>query len=696
MNVANIKDSLSVKPKANHTNIREWSQEAGRIWAECFCVEKTSINEDDAMEEHRCELVREEFEKASDTIKDDLWLRRRKELDEFFFTYFYNNSKIVFFESRMSYSKGAQYTIICSATLHSQLSMPTDQAVQIVAQNTRDLIKVDFNPENKILSFTFSYRVGCNLIDIPFQVYLKQRTSEEIGDDISSGWIEHICMPKFMRCEMGPEIHRDGIFYESKDGDLIGCKETGTLHLCGTDNCDRKERSKTGTGDVCKRTGRMFSSAAGIQDPFYIKKDKLHWEPIHFKTFSKNPASVTNMTMEDLVQQNRNFGDFENLLDSDMTDMNDIYSRKSEIKDISLLFLAVAMKKMTALFSDKRMEYESLQKIQAYNSNRDTQLNRYEARLSSQEQPIDILAEYTIMTNIRNKGDAIILGKIDSSARKQLVNINAHKVIILWWIILTKTKYGEENPHLFEFQPFILAALLMFNDGFKLPTRKESEDTQFNVGGLGKTPNLNKIETIIVADELLQTWNVNGAIETYNELVIEENKQKSLREGGSGYRSNTLHKKSSNKGRTISKTILRDGEEKIVLGGGNGRNLVNISPKLTSLKQRHGGSASHSPPALSSPMRRINVQNIKITKKAIETALKRAFYKENVNPKILQIDNYTFSDVTTDIFYIHQSNHQRKSGVKYGNNSSDSQSSTSSNSNRGGGGGDGDVQMMDD
>lgn len=98
-----------------------------------------------------------------------------------------------------------------------------------------------------------------------------------------------------------------------------------------------------------------------------------------------------------------------------------------------------------------------------------TTLNRLDMKLSSTREPFDILAGYTTIVNIRAKYEDIVQGRFDQSTKYSLCFQFATRVIILWWLILSRTHAGHTKPEQFPFDQFVLAALMIMTDGFELP-----------------------------------------------------------------------------------------------------------------------------------------------------------------------------------------------------------------------------------
>ncbi len=162
----------------------------------------------------------------------------------------------------------------------------------------------------------------------------------------------------------------------------------------------------------------------------------------------------------------------------------------------------------------------------------------------------------------------------------------ASKVVILWWLILTRTPMGVEHPELFQFDQFVLAALLLMADGFALPDPYAHNSILYHssTDAQEDSDRVPMIE-LIKGDLILSMLDLNSAIETY------------------------------------LKTFKSNGTK----------------------QSKDGGRAT-------ATRRNFNIKSIDTMRKNMELALSESIIKHRIAPRQLMLNEHEITDVTEDIF----------------------------------------------
>lgn len=488
--ILNTKDSNN---EITNENIKKWSAVAGQIWRDCVCVRRSPVDESD----HKCEEIQENFSKMDATSVQQCYDHKCNQLSQFLFSM---HSDLQMFGSELRFGSH-QNMMTCSFILNPVFLEDVGFHHQFLENVSAEFgtIQYDVDKESQTMCLFVPYLPVCTIENIHFMVYLVTSTTATTTPTIPHQEY-HICLPNVV-CELADSHSQFKLIYEDKTL-LWGCKETGILHLCGSFFCTLKIPLRDSM--LCRRTGlnmNFISEDNIIISTKYARKAQIHWSPWKSANLSKHDDSVTNHSIESLLRNYGGFTNLSNLFDSGVSELNDIHNKKTEIKDRRLLYLFAAMKKIEILFSDERIEQEALQKMKSQENEIEREVNRMDIRASKSNKPLDLLAVCTVVQNIRNKKGLVIQGSIPKRVQRTLSLNCAYKVIILYWIILTKTEYGRNNPEKFPFHPFVLAALQVFASGFLLPDMRSS---------------VSRMIQLILPDPVLQTFHISNAIDAYN------------------------------------------------------------------------------------------------------------------------------------------------------------------------------------
>ena len=428
--------------------VLRWAQQAVRIWTQCIGVDCLPLTED----YHKCEgsiSMRERWKQMPEAVRDQAYAIKREEIDGFFQVNFYKRpAPFAFFLTGMSYEMD-EWNVRCKAVLCDKLSMSTNAAAELVFKTFGQAVKVDYIEDWKQLEFKIAYIKICSLVTLPFRAY-RVETSKT-----------HICIPD-VACYVK---EHDKLLYESLD-ELRICRETGIMHLCGR-HCSLKEATPAGYF-ICPLTGFSSQLTAGLFEARpdtknYTSTEQIHWQPTTTGTFfltekctllffpkktgprsSRNRTSVTNITADAIVLNKGLLvtGGFSKLLAPNKSAMNDIRTKTSEIKSYKTLYVLQAVSKVQALMSEERMEKEFELRTRKINQEIATSINHLDMRISSAQKPLDLLNCFTLLCNVRLKYADIVQGKFDVDTKHRLCFRYASNVVILWWLILTRTPLG--------------------------------------------------------------------------------------------------------------------------------------------------------------------------------------------------------------------------------------------------------------
>ena len=87
------------------------------------------------------------------------------------------------------------------------------------------------------------------------------------------------------------------------------------------------------------------------------------------------------------------------MLAPNRSQLNDIRTKTSEIKNYRTLYTLQAVAKVQALMSEERMEKEFELRTRKINQEIATSINRLDMRISATNEPLDLLSCYTMICN---------------------------------------------------------------------------------------------------------------------------------------------------------------------------------------------------------------------------------------------------------------------------------------------------------
>ena len=475
------------KEEPTKEEILRWSRQAIKTWRLLVGTDCAPIN----ASYHRCEghgKLREKYDKMSDGERQAAYDLKLVKVHQFFETNFYRRPPpFAFFITQMAYSRQDMY-VRCQAVLAERISMPTSEAAAMIRREFVESVKVDYIEEWRQLDFRVPYVESCNMIPLPFRVHI-------LGDKRL-----HVCIPG-VRCIVADHHH----LRYANESDLWLCRGTGIMHLCG-EFCSIKV--PTNECYVCPLTGINSKLEPGAfehrpQSRQYVDPKNLHWAPMRYKRFSRDRYSVTNVSADSMHMQQRIFGGtFSEMLEYDRSSMNDMYTKRSEIKSLRTLYELEAFKKVQAALSNHRLKTECERKMATSDHDIEFALNQYELREANARNPIDLLACITMITNLRAKRDNIILGTFDDATHQRISHIYAARCVVLWWLVLTRTSLGRDQPWLFIYEPFVIAALLIMAEGFSLEDPADHKGAHIS---------------LIEPEKVLAAFNIGTAIKLHKE-----------------------------------------------------------------------------------------------------------------------------------------------------------------------------------
>lgn len=255
----------------------------------------------------------------------------------------------------------------------------------------------------------------------------------------SSTGERHLCFRNLCQSPGDKNYHWVDVYHISH---LYICKKTGIPHFCG-DICQRKTVTKDGMY-VCPLTGYV--------DPVPVARDSMYSGEQRLKSD---------------VDARRILPDFGKM---DIEDLESVAQgmivRKGVNKKEEYMLLAVS--KIASVFSKDQMDAEATIMTEGIEKEISAQMTRYVNKTTQNKKVLVAPEMFLLIHNHRKKKDIPTRMTLTDQDRQKLSIFYAQKCLILWYIVRTRTKMGRESQATFGFKDFILPALSLLQDGFKV------------------------------------------------------------------------------------------------------------------------------------------------------------------------------------------------------------------------------------
>lgn len=290
----------------------------------------------------------------------------------------------------------------------------------------------------------------------------------------SQKWNFHVCVEGMCNADGPMAMHFDSHSYELKNSlSLFVCEISAELHLCG-DDCDTTFVND-GHEFSCLLTGRS-TKQVDMKGP--------RWQPYGMQTFCdawksnplgprfrkrrQNDARVE--TLKELLDNEILYQNTSHLQTGDLPTVREMIKElapKNDTDARKIAFSAVYLK-ILRVFSDDRFCNDAEQNTRKREET-STMLDKYIGRCEQHTKPANAADMYSIVNTKRLRTCYNPQVNLDVDAKNALAAYYAKKVILLWYIIITKTHNGKTNPGRFHLDDFVTTALHLFNKGFEIP-----------------------------------------------------------------------------------------------------------------------------------------------------------------------------------------------------------------------------------
>lgn len=271
-----------------------------------------------------------------------------------------------------------------------------------------------------------------------------------------------------------------GVFQCVQISDAYMCARTGLMHICRVGMCeyvDSTEQHVRRGESTCVLTGNVLEDSVFV-DKFWCPQSvantaqtsRLSWSEISrgkraFNSVWSEKNGLPQITWGEAL------ADIEQNLLTEMCDIDDIryYLTKRRPKknvDSPLSeFCAIALLRVASLFCRTRFT-EDLKNAQEARR----LANRSVLRAINRDEPdssaIGLRNMQKVGLDARPVPANILLS---GKARRNFFMIYAMRALKLWLVVRTRTRLGCEDPGLFPFSDFVIAAMYIQRDGVKVP-----------------------------------------------------------------------------------------------------------------------------------------------------------------------------------------------------------------------------------
>lgn len=508
-----------------------------RLWTQRACNDYAHKVLDLVVDEHElakaihdCERIYDDCARLAPTVRQQLYECRRNEVRQFFQERVYDFQDLFnpdagewrLFGADMIFTHNTtDMAVVGRTVLVATPTISLNHLIEELNECFQQEINVSHIRQTNELVVTVPYLSRCIQRVIAFAVYKLMNTNnndDECGAD--GDYHQHICLHAIacplrtindVRSPAFSDLthnHRGQLLY-SNERDAYICVSSGVSHLCG-EMCNLLETSRE--GHWCRRTGMTVALRTHTTDGMastsattsrFMRAEEVHWTQWSAaRRRAKNTNAITNISIDDYLYRNvANNTPMAYLL---ATGASETYSLKHHTASMNptMMYVVMAQMKLAALLSDERMHVETQQHCDASRAKIETELDRFESKLAQNQKPLDLIGAATVTANVRNKRERVSMlapGTLDHQARHELTMRHANNCVLLWWIVLTQTRYGREHPTEFRFHTFVLAAVSLFEGGFVVYDER-----------IGSTIKL------IAPDPTLQIFNLERAIEAFH------------------------------------------------------------------------------------------------------------------------------------------------------------------------------------
>jgi hypothetical protein len=293
----------------------------------------------------------------------------------------------------------------------------------------------------------------------------------------------HVCVENMCQADGPMSMQEDSHDCEIKqDISLFICNLSGIPHLCGSD-CKTESVNKD-FEYVCVLTGISQKQT---------EKRGSNWQPPGTKTFcdawKTNPLErrvprrlKTPMETElikhllDTEVLYHNSGFLQSKVMPSVREMIREICPKTDMDARKIAFSAVHLK-ILCVFSDDRFSNDAKQneKKRLETSN---MLDKYIGRCEQQSKPGNAADMFSIINTRRLRTCYNPQVNLDKETKFELAAYYAKKVLLLWYIIVTKTTEGKANPGRFQIDDFVTTALHLFHTGLEIPENSNGSRIQ--------------------------------------------------------------------------------------------------------------------------------------------------------------------------------------------------------------------------
>jgi hypothetical protein len=510
-----------------------------RIWTQTACsmyAEQALRITVDPMElkQHNCEELQQSHKLLAPELRERLYKTRRDLMDQLFRETVYNfqdsydpeSGDWRLFSSYMEYSHdSARLTVVARAVMTSSRTIAIEDVLEQLTDRCQQSPQVTHIQHTNELVISMPYVSCCSHRVVPFAVYNLAPTYGFAGDNNNNNATAppqiHVC-PLQLNCSLrlvpvgGARSFSDaiaghrGMLVYSVEHNAYVCERSGVGHLCG-DWCNLLETTRD--GHFCKRTGMSVALQTHTTEGMasttsttarFMRAEEVHWTQWRHNRRAKNSDALSNMTVDEFIYTDiANTTSLSHLLAGGASET---YSMRHHIVSMNfvLMYVAIAQRKLAALLSEERITTEAHQYTTKVRKHMSEQLDRLVSHSAQRKRPLDLMMAATLVANERNRREQatevalLAPGALDAQARFALISKHASNCVLLWWIVLTQTRYGRERPFEFRFHPFVLAAILLFESGLVVSDKQLAQSV-----------------TIIESDAVLQMFKLAGAINAY-------------------------------------------------------------------------------------------------------------------------------------------------------------------------------------